>query len=222
MMEDKENPLMCLDYNPDGTLFATAGNDRQVRIYDDNMKSIVSTMKPGLSHPGHSNRIFALNFHKTIIGLLASGGWDNTVQFYDIRTSNITNSIYGPHICGDAIDFKDNLLLTGSWSSKDQIQLWDIRTYKLLSTVQWDCLGTEESTYCYSAQFSKDKSSTLFGVGCSNKNMFRLFDNDNDALPITSSDLYKACYSVDFSQNGKNVAYGCGDGNIRVLNIDKK
>jgi COMPASS component SWD3 len=221
-MEEKENPIMCMDYNTDGSLFVTAGNDRQVRLYDDNMKSIVNIMKPGgLYNPGHSNRVFSLCFHKGFTGLLASGGWDNTVQFYDVRSGTITNSIYGPHICGDSIDFKDYQLLTGSWSTNNQIQIWDIRTYKLIKTIDWDKEKKAESTYCYAAQFSKDKNSSAFAVGCSNQNIIRMFDSENNDLPIVNSNLNKACYALDYSYNGKYFAFGSGDGNVRILNLEK-
>jgi COMPASS component SWD3 len=219
----EESPLMCLDYSSDGSTFVTAGNDRQIRVYDDNMKSIVTTMKPGgMYNPGHSNRVFSVCYHRGFTGMLASGGWDNTVQFYDVRAGTITNSIYGPHICGDALDFKDYMLLTGSWSSGNQVQIWDIRNFKLIETMDWDKDKTKEPTYCYASQFSKDKNSSLFGVGCSNMNMVRMFDNSNDNLPMMNSHLNKACYAIDYSFNGKYFAFGSGDGNIRVLNIDKK
>jgi len=221
-MEEKDNPIMCMDYSPDGTLFATAGNDRNVRLYDDNMKTMTSVMRPGgLYNPGHSNRVFSLCFNKSLTGMIASGGWDNTVQFYDARSSTITNSIYGPHICGDSIDFKDYQMLTGAWSTKDQIQIWDIRTYKLLKTVEWDKCDKDNTTYVYASQFAKNKDSGIYGVGCSNNNIVRLFDRDRDDVPITTSRyLNKACYTVDFSNNGKYFAFGSGDGMIRVLNVE--
>ncbi len=221
-MEEKDNPIMCMDYNSDGTLFVTAGNDRKVRLYDDNMKSVISVMKPGgLNHPGHSNRIFSICFHLGFSGLLASGGWDNTVQFYDIRSGTITNSLYGPHICGDAIDLKDYMLLTASWNTTNQIQLWDIRNYKLIKNIDWDKDVSTEATYCYASQFARDKSCSLFGVGCSNNNMIRMFDSDNEDLPLMKSNLNKACYTVDYSLNSKYFAFGSGDGKVRVLNVDK-
>jgi COMPASS component SWD3 len=32
---DELNQLLCVDYKPDGTLFATAGSDCCVRVYDE-------------------------------------------------------------------------------------------------------------------------------------------------------------------------------------------
>lgn len=47
-------------------------------------------------------------------------------------------SIYGPKIAGDALDLRDNLLLTGANRGKDQLQLWDWRENKLVHTYHWD------------------------------------------------------------------------------------
>jgi len=62
--------------------------------------------------------------------IIYSGGWDCMVNIWDIRAQKCTGSIYGPQICGDAIDVKEDsrLLLTGSYQFKDGLQLWDIRT----------------------------------------------------------------------------------------------
>lgn len=222
-IEEPDNPIMCIDYNRDGSLFAAAGYDKKVKLYDEQMKVHINTMKSGsFSQPGHSNRIFSVCFHKTKSNLLASGGWDNTVQFYDLKSCQIINSIFGPHVCGDAIDFKENYLLTGSWATKNQIQLWDIRTFSLVETISWDKERKEVGTYVYSAQFSKTGRNNLFGVGCSNDNVFRIFDMEKDNLPVaTSNYLSKPVYCIDFSNNGNYFAFGAGDGNVRLLQIGR-
>ena len=33
--------------------------------------------------------------------VLLSGGWDNTVQVWDVRAGQSVRSIFGPHICGE-------------------------------------------------------------------------------------------------------------------------
>ncbi len=224
VLNDKENPILCLDYNSEGSFFATAGNDKKVKIWDESMKVLHSTMKGcSLSKPGHSNRIFSVCFDKSDSNLLASAGWDNTVQFYDIKSGCIISSIYGPHISGDSIDIKNNLLLTGSYDTKNQIQLWDLRTYKLLETVKWDEDNKQRGPYIYTAQFSKSYKNNLIGVGSSNFNSYRVFDIDSKNIPLAGSKaLNKPCYAIDFSHNGNCFSYGTGDGNIRILSIESK
>ncbi len=221
-MEEKNNPIMCVDYSPDGTLFATGGSDHQVKLYDDNTKTIIRHMTSNIfTKPGHSNRVFCINFHKENHNLMASGGWDNTIQLYDIREGTVKDNFYGPHICGDSVDMKGNYILTGSWAVKNQIQLWDIRTMKLIKQIEWDKDVKFHSTYIYAAQFSK--KGNLFGVGGSNNNTCRVFENDTeDNYPqVDTKYLSSPVYSLDFSNNGKSFAYGCGDGNIRIYDISK-
>jgi COMPASS component SWD3 len=225
VMEQKDNPIMCMDFNPDGNIFATAGTDKKVRLYDDDTKTLLRVMKPGdFNHPGHSNRIFSLNFHKENTNLLASGGWDNTIQFYDLRDGTVVQSIFGPHICGDSIDMKGDYLLTGSWSIENQIQIWDIRTFKLVADVKWENDKPSNPTYLYSAQFSKNSKSNLFAVGGSNGNIFRVFENETEQkLPqATSKYMSSACYSVDFGNMSNLISVGCGDGVIRAYSAKRK
>jgi WD40 repeat protein len=225
-MEEHDNPIMCLDFSNDGDLFATAGNDKLVRLYDDNTKTLLNIMKPGnWNEPGHSNRIFCLNFHKENSNLLVSGGWDNTIQFYDVKQGLIVNSVYGPHICGDAIDLKGDYMLTGSWNVKDQLQLWDMRTFKVVTNIHWEDDKLFYPTYIYSAQFSKKSGqNNLFAVGGSNQSEMRIFENDSkEKLPqIASNNMDSPCYCMDFSNDGKSFAYGCGDGIIRLLDVNKQ
>lgn len=74
---------------------------------------------------GHSNRIFCAKFHPKNSNLVVSGGWDNTIQVWDISTRRSVRSLYGPHICGDSIDFDltGELLLTGSYRKEDPLQV---------------------------------------------------------------------------------------------------
>lgn len=36
-----------------------------------------------------------------------SGGWDNTVKVWDIRSKTPVHSIFGPHVCGESIDINE-------------------------------------------------------------------------------------------------------------------
>jgi hypothetical protein len=39
-------------------------------------------------------------------------------------------SFYGPHLAGDSLDYRNNVILTGCYAAKDQIQTWDIRNFQ--------------------------------------------------------------------------------------------
>ena len=63
--DNDENQLYTIDYNNDGTLLATAGKDKYVRLYDEQTKSIVLKMKEADKFVGHANRIFCVKFNPT-------------------------------------------------------------------------------------------------------------------------------------------------------------
>jgi COMPASS component SWD3 len=100
----------------------------------------------GDEFPGHSNRVFCLKFNPYNPNLICSGGWDNTVQIYDVRKRGPVMSLYGPHICGDAIDYKSDghTILTGSYRDKDVLELWDLRTKEKVKTIEWNGTQTVE------------------------------------------------------------------------------
>ena len=50
----------------------------------------------------------------------------------------VSYSIVGPRIAGDSLDFRDDLIITGSSRVNDQLQLWDYRTSQPLHTYSWD------------------------------------------------------------------------------------
>ena len=178
-MHEIDNAINSVDYTRDYKRFATAGNDVVVRVYDESMKSIITSMHPfKFDEPGHSGRIFCVKFHPENDNMLVTGGWDKTVQFYDVRGSKICHSIYGPEICGDSLDISGNFLLTGGWSTSTQLKIWDIRNLKCVSEVIYETGEKNFPTYIYSVKFNQRKDQKVFAVGGVNNNLFRIFDLD--------------------------------------------
>ena len=235
-IREENNPLMCVDYSYDGTLFATGGNDKYVRLYDDNTKTLIKKLeRHRYDLPEHSNRIFAVKFSKKDNNLLLSGGWDNTILLYDIRAREVQNYLYGPHICGDGMDLKDDLLLTVSWEKEDQIQLFDLRMNKKIGVFQFNIdeniinkkNGLDNVSYLYSCRFNP--ANKTFCVTGSNKNYLRIYDYNNlnqDNLIEGRikgikdiNDLKQPCYCCDYNIKGNKLVYGCAKSNIDFLDL---
>lgn len=64
-----------------------------------------------------------------------SGGWDSTVRIWDVRVGESVRKFGGPMVSSDSLDLKNNVLLSGNYSVKETVQLWDFNSGKLLSTV---------------------------------------------------------------------------------------
>lgn len=222
---EPDNQLFCVDYAPDGSQLATAGRQREVRVYDESTKKLAQVLVGGdsVNTPGHSNRVFSLKYHPVVRGLLLTGGWDNTVQFWDLRCGHAVRAIFGPHICGDAIDISQDgeTILTGSWRVDKQLQLWDFRSEKLVDVLPWRAGGTlAQPCMVYAAQFSKHDGSSLVAAGGSGANEAKIFDLRSGGATLgTVAGLHRACYSVDFAQAGGMIAVAGGDGCVRIMNL---
>lgn len=57
---------------------------------------------------GHKSRVFSACFNPRSAHELISGGWDNTIQFWDTRQPYALRRISGVHMCGDGLDISRN------------------------------------------------------------------------------------------------------------------
>ncbi|MCO5572357.1 hypothetical protein L7F22_026110 [Adiantum nelumboides] len=140
-IQEPGNEIFSLVHQETGVLFATAGLDTKVRIYDGLTRkmSMVLDEGDGSSTSGHTNRVFALKWNSLDTNVLMSGGWDKTIQLWDLRVGKSVRSIYGPYICGASLDFDMNTkrILTGSWRAVEQLQEWDYGSGSLIRTFMW-------------------------------------------------------------------------------------
>ena len=230
-LEDDDNQVYALDYNEEGTHFATAGRDKAVRVYDEATKTLISKMQGGArvsprDTPGHSNRIFSAKFAPTDQNIVVSGGWDNTVQFWDIRVGAAVRSLYGPHICGDSLDIVNNEIVTGSWRPDNQLELWDFGSGSRITTIPFNSRfgGSSNSCMLYAAQFSKESQGHFIVAGGSGANEAKVFDHHNgNSLVGTITGLSRGIFTADFSAGdfGKFAVAG-GDATIRIFDIVSK
>ena len=236
-IKEEGNSINSVDYSFDYKTFITAGNDITVRLYDEDMKTEIASMKPYLfDQPGHSGRIFCVKYFPNNTSTIYSGGWDKTIQFYDTRSGKVANSIYGPEICGDSLDIYGNILASGAWSTKEQIQLWDIRTLKCICNVKWENNDVYKPTYIYSVKFNKTSNKYLAVAGV-NKPLFSVFNMStfkleqglkeyNKPSPIFGTeDNFSPCFTTDFvklDNNRELFCCGCGDGGTRLYNFNIK
>lgn len=181
------------------------------------MKTVYS--KGPYQSPGHSNRIFALRFCNDDPNILLSGGWDSMVFIWDLREKTSVGYIGGPNISGEALDYRKQMVLTGSHREDDTLELWDFATRKRMREIKWNNSETKGNAYIYSTQFAKVMGEYVV-AGCSGLNEVKIFDLDEDCKEIcTVFGMNKGCYSVDFGNCSKKIAFSGGDGVIYVCNL---
>ena len=141
MITEKDNQVNCVAYDPTGLQFATGGSDTTVRVYDGAKHVLRFSGENGQPEvsAGHTNMIYAVKFHPTDPNILISGGWDNTIQVWDTRAPRSVKSIFGPHVCGESIDFNHDgtKIITGSHSNNDVLHVYDFPSGTSLGPINW-------------------------------------------------------------------------------------
>lgn len=197
--------VYALDARPDGEQYATGGKDKTVRLHDDGSGAVLVTMRPGgFDTVGHSNRVFGVKYAPEDGNLLVSGGWDNTVILWDVRTGSSVGSLFGPHVCGDSLDMHGHMILTGSWRPEKQLQLWDVRYARRnepVADIPWSAMpaGSGASmalasrmasrgapALLYAAQFSA--SGAFIAAGGSGSNEAKVFDASGTLVAAAALD----------------------------------
>ena len=174
---ETSNEINCVDYCADGTKFATAGKDMDIKIYDSRSARRLHIIA-GYSTPntlddtgGHAQRIFALRFFPGSNDVFITAGWDNNLKIWDCRSpTGVKRIVSGPHLCGDGLDMRGNQILTASWRSRDGLQTWDLDSGKLIETYPLDLTRSQsehENTgeFLYCARFFKDGALLAGGSG---------------------------------------------------------
>eukprot|EP00002_Diphylleia_rotans_P028207 TRINITY_DN568_c0_g1_i1.p1 TRINITY_DN568_c0_g1~~TRINITY_DN568_c0_g1_i1.p1 ORF type:complete len:350 (+),score=59.43 TRINITY_DN568_c0_g1_i1:100-1149(+) len=219
-ISEPDNNIYAIDYTSDALKFCSAGKDFKLRLYDESTKQLVSTLTGGQNDTtvGHANRVFSLKFHPKNENLIISGGWDDTIQVWDVRIDQAVRSIFGPHICGDSVDAVGNEILSGSWRPDHQLQLWDFGTGKLIRDIPW-AKSTDEPCLLYAAQFSHGNDGELIAAAGSGSNEARIFDKKTATHLGTVTGIPKGSYSLDFDPSNKHLAVAGADALIRVVTL---
>ncbi|XP_073504818.1 uncharacterized protein [Phyllobates terribilis] len=128
----EERQTLAATFSPSGCSFLTAGSSDDILVYDTETMKCVNICQPSPSlsvMDGHRSRIFGLTFHPLSEESFVSGGWDDTVQFWDVRLTNSLRKISGPHVCGDALDIDPDSqqILIGSWRKEENLQVYGCR-----------------------------------------------------------------------------------------------
>ena len=123
--------------------------------------------------------------------------------------------IYGPKLCGEAIDFYNNCLLTGSYDIDAQLGCWDITTGKNIRQVT---IGEDhDKCMIYSLQVSKTGSNKIIALSGVGRSSCYFYDINSFTPEGIITSITKPVYSLDFSNKNRQLAMSSGDGSIRVF-----
>lgn len=159
------------------------------------LKTILDPFYTGKT--GHNNRIFCVKYNKNDPNLIASAGWDGTVIVHDIRKRGPVSGMLGAYVCGDALEFCDKNVYSGSWRLENQIELWDIRSTDKIKTVDWDGDNFESKNpvrlFCLERSNSDNVNNVMIAGG-GESNELRIFNHEDKAM-VNITDVSRAIFT---------------------------
>ncbi len=115
-------------FSPDETIIASIRDDKSIEL-----RHVPQLAQPFLRFPEHTERINAMAFSPDG-QMIASGGEDNTVQFWDVSTGTLLRTLKGHTDRIASVAFSPDGGLLASGSNDSTINLWNIRTGRLIQT----------------------------------------------------------------------------------------
>lgn len=209
IITEPNNEINCLSFNREGEILTTGGRDHGIRLYDTTTLQVTKVYEGQLitqspeDFNGHSNKIFAVKYHPDDSNVFLSGGWDNFVGIWDGRTAKgLQRHISGPHIAGDGLDIKDNMILTASWVFSDALQLWDFRQGSLIQNLPFR--HEDNGAFLYTCRFCSKTQVIAGGSGTNSVQAIRL----KNAKVMAETGFKQSVFTLDVDRSGQQVAIG--------------
>lgn len=180
-----------------------------MRLYDADTQKLVCAMAADPSDPssaGHTDRIFSVKYTSANDDLLVSGGWDDSVYVWDGRCGRAVRSFFGPHVCGDSLDFREAAgaghVLAGSWREREALQVWDLGKGQLVENLPWRPAKGQAPCFIYAAMYGAGPLARFIAAGGSKSNEFRVVDKETGRPVARLADLPTAVNGIDLSTGG--------------------
>ena len=133
--------VTSMAYDPSGTLVATAGSERVVKVWDvprgyctHNLKMSASTGKKKRSSLASAGSVSLVQFHPSKLELYACTDDDNALRTYDLMTSKCV-SLYQHHMSTPTcLSFSSNGALMVSGGRDKVVNVYDVEKRVLLRT----------------------------------------------------------------------------------------
>lgn len=171
----------------------------------------------GFNH--HTNRVFCVKCLPKDPFVFFSGGWDSTVQIWDVRVGNgSVRKICGPSVSSDSLDFKDGVLLAGNYQNNNIAQIYDYGSGELIETLDIN-EPPNSNSYCFAASFAHRSEHNLAAIGLTGSNKVKLLRDNKLACEMK---FQAAPLSLDFYRlNNKDfLVVGGIEGTIYCIKLD--
>ena len=220
-----DGPVYDATFSPAGNLVASGGYDGRVCLWRPDQLSasdLARQIESGNASTtgyqqlnAHSAAVRSVSFDSTGERLL-SGGHDNVVWLWDVRTGQSIKALRGHASRVESVAFAPDGNLALSGGQDDTLRIWNVADYEESRVLRGRVLDGHYDavlsarfgpTGKYVATASRDRTAQLYDA--STGKMLRRFDEGHEFLATTSV----------FFADGRRLATGAGDNSVRLWNV---
>lgn len=199
-----ENPIIAVDYTPDGKMMVTGGANRTLDVWNP------KTGKLWFSLEGHTDDILAVACSPNG-RLVATGGVDKKIIIWDLATESKVVMLEGHDDYVRDLEFSPDgkKLISGSWDRTAVV--WDVISGLRLQTLS----GHRDNVT--SVAFNEDGTKVMTGCG---DHLIRIWEIETGELLKVMEGHTDEIWDVKWSNNSRFAASGAWDNKARVWDVE--
>lgn len=199
VLRDHADTIFAVAWRPGTGEFATASNDKTAKVWDLTTGKATRTLKD------HVDVVFAVAYSPDG-KWLATGSADRTIKLYQTETGAKAASLsHGEGVTAVAFSAKSDLVVSATQDKR--VSVWPVRAGAIENPLRGHGEGEAVTAVAFSSQ------GDTFVWGASNRKV-RIWNGEVSQHRREMSDAPDWVYAVAASPDGKQVAAGCGDGNV--------